>query len=121
MDYPRVWTIPVKEYDDGIKSYQDHGQDRWDAVLTGTSEEDNFVFEATLIPQGTYRGRSAAGMYFQDADDGTLYSMSLTNINNLLKGVYTGKVKQTDDGLKGVFTFEKKGMNYSLTIHEGNY
>jgi len=121
MDYPKSWMIPVKEYDDGVKSYQDHGNDRWEAILTGNSKEENFVFEAILVPDGTYRGRSAAGMFFKDADDGTLFSMSLTNINHLLKGMYSGKIKQTDDGFKGVFTFEKKGMNYSLTTYEGNY
>jgi len=120
MEYPKTWQVPFKEYDDGITSYADHGDGSW-AQVVKEDKEENFVFEATLVPAGTYRGRSAAGFNFTDADDGTLFNMSLNQAHNLFKALHSGKVQRTEDGLKGVFTFEKKGMNYSLSVYEGRY
>jgi hypothetical protein len=93
---------------------------------------ENFVFEATLIPAGSYRGRSAAGFTFLDADDGSEFTMRIAKAEEFFRAIASGKVKieknatqtkiqysETETykgGFKAKFTFFKQGANYSIGL-----
>ncbi len=80
--------------------------------------QDNFIFEAILLPDGYYRGRSAAGFTFRDAQTGALMTMRLQKLSELIEAVAAndGRVVVTGGGFKGTYTFFKQGANYTIGL-----
>lgn len=70
---------------------------------------DNDPFDALLIYNGYYRGRSAAGMRFRDVQD-IPYTVFLTDFEKMVwimdKGVVRGK-----------FIYCKRGKNYGIKLY----
>lgn len=106
------WKIGLS-VNNGIVSYLDYISHDADV-----EKVDNFIFEATLLPKDFYRGRSAAGFVFIDADDGSQFTMRISKTEALLKAIVEGKVKVTKQGFKGTYTFAKQGSNYTIMVAE---
>lgn len=104
----------LKSYSlEGHKRYADYDGYYGKAV----KDEENFVFDATLKLDGTYRGPSAAGFNFV-TENGTELIMRLNKTSELLEAIVSGKVKVVKQGFKGRFTFFKQGSNYSIGVYD---
>lgn len=108
------WKVPTTK-SKGNVVFHDYA-DSWFEDREGFKFVENFIFEATLKPDRTYRGRSAAGFIFIDADDGTNFTMRIAKTEEFLQAILSGKVKVTKEGYKGQFTFAKQGANYSIMV-----
>lgn len=77
-----------------------------------------FVFEGGLIPGGSYRGRSAAGMSFEivgmkDSDTGWRQGvvMHIGGVEQALKDICAGTREIHGGAIYGVWSFKKGGAN----------
>jgi len=114
---PKNWKLKRKVRKDGSVEFCDYDRPYvWEDERL--EEYDNFVFDATLVPNTYYRGRSAAGFSFKDAETGEEFVMRISKTEELLKAVVSGRVKVENGGFTGRFTFFKQGANYTLGLSE---
>lgn len=108
----KTWKVPTRT-DKGVTIYLDY---EFNYGGNQPKMVDNFVFEATLKPDSFYRGRSAAGFNFIDADDGHTFTMRIAKTKEFLQAILDGRVTVTKNGYKGQFTFAKQGQNYTIMV-----
>lgn len=114
---PKNWKLKRKLRTDGVIEYCDYDSPYcWDGERV--EEIDNFSFEATLVPDTYYRGRSAAGFVFKDSSTKEEFTVRISKMEEIIKAIASGKMPVENGGFTGRFTFYKQGANYSLGLVE---
>jgi len=77
---------------------------------------NNFVFDATLIPKTSYRGRSAAGLLFEIQDMERPMEMTVSGISDMLAELVDKEADRYIEagGITGLWTLKKGGSNVHL-------
>ena len=120
--FRQVQDFPIGWDDDSSESirekrtvYLDYYNGGYSYEKANVDEMDNFIFEDTIYPERTYRGRSAAGFILTDKDKNQ-FTMRLQKTSDLIKAIIEGRIVVANGGLKGHWTFAKQGANYSLAV-----
>jgi hypothetical protein len=83
--------------------------------VTGASKRvlptmvDNIPFTDTLKYSTYYKGRSAAGIVFENKD-GRVFNVFMSDFDDMMPFIVRGEITDT-------FIYCKKGMNYGLQLH----
>jgi hypothetical protein len=98
--------------DGSLLHYPGYGNRTWHngGFVDVIWKEDPPPFQATLVFDRAYSGRSARGFMFQDAATGATYPMMMRDVETLLKEFGLPK-----KGLLGDWSFVKRGQNYFIT------
>ena len=77
----------------------------------GSVAQDNIEFSARIKYSYACRGSSCALIAFADTEPGKpyIYFMSTHELRELFRGIATGQIKVTPDGMDVRLTFSKKG------------
>lgn len=98
MYYPtRVW------------SYVDEGEDTERTERKDPVWKDNCIWNDELKYDSYYRGRSAAGMSFRSLRFGRIYTVFMTDFDDMVYLMKYGVII-------GDFTFCKRGSNYGVRL-----
>lgn len=73
---------------------------------------DNDPFHDTLIYEGYYRGRSAAGARFTNSK-GQIFTVFMTDLDKFIPLMTKGRIE-------GWFIYCKRGQNYGVTLYTGD-
>lgn len=118
---PKSWKLPVAVKNGRITEVFNYQGAEIYSRKTGefhkTLMVDNFVFRATLVPDGFYRGRSAAGFVFKDKGSDLTFTMRIAKVEELLKELVEGGLNPSN-GIDTLWTFFKQGENYSIGLYK---
>jgi len=77
-----------------------------------------FVFEAALIPDGSYRGRSAFGGFFKIDRIENRLEMGAGNVIGLIPRVMEGSFDIDGKGVHGRWTLAKRGQSVHINPYD---
>ena len=123
MERPCKWKLLYDERNkrwldwDGDKTLYEYNMQTRERSTREAQVIENFVFDATIKPTGSYRGRSAAGFTFEDVKTGDKFVMRIAKVEELLDALAKGSVVAENGGFQARYTFYKQGANYSLGLY----